>query len=36
MRRNRVGKNQWLSWQEWQGSNLRPPVLEIWAASYDK
>jgi hypothetical protein len=25
MRRNRVGKNQWLSWQEWQGSNLRPP-----------
>jgi hypothetical protein len=28
MRQNWVGKNQWLSWQEWQGSNLRPPVLE--------
>jgi hypothetical protein len=26
----------WFGWQEWQGSNLRPPVLEVWAASYGK
>jgi hypothetical protein len=31
-----IHQNQAFSWQEWQGSNLRPPVLEVWAASYDK
>jgi hypothetical protein len=30
-RRNWIGQNQGLSWQEWQGSNLRPPVLETGA-----
>src|ERR1700736_6600579 len=29
--RNWIGQNQGLSWQEWQGSNLRPPVLETGA-----
>jgi hypothetical protein len=24
-------QHQYLSWQEWQGSNLRPPVLETGA-----
>src|ERR1700704_6113789 len=31
MARNRIDQNQALSWQEWQGSNLRPPVLETGA-----
>src|SRR6202011_5866011 len=31
MRRNGPSRNQGLSWQEWQGSNLRPPVLETGA-----
>src|SRR3954468_1855056 len=26
-----LAKIRWLSWQEWQGSNLRPPVLETGA-----
>src|SRR6266851_9826404 len=26
-----IDQNQGLSWQEWQGSNLRPPVLETGA-----
>ena len=30
-RRHWIGQNQGLSWQEWQGSNLRPPVLETGA-----